>query len=168
MAIGTIGMTQPVKGRRSYGCWRFEAAPGGACASARLPRFRHLRPFRLTASVVAMVLAVPAAMADSFGSVRYDAAGDQLIVTMVYEGTNSHHHFSVQWGECQSLDHHPGAPPNQIGIQVLDDQGNDAAERQYTETLRIPLASLSCKPARVTLLTEPEVSGLGRMSIDVP
>lgn len=122
----------------------------------------------LLACAAAMVLSAPAVMADSFGSVHYDAAGNQLIVTMVYDGSHAHHHFTVRWGSCQSLDHHPGAPPSQIAVQILDDQGDDAAKRKYTRTLRISLASLSCRPARVTLLTEPEVFGFGRITIDVP
>lgn len=157
-----------MKLQQNYASWRFEAALGRACPSGRYSRLKGLRALWALASTAAMAVAAPAAMADSFGSVHYDAAGNQLIVTMVYEGTSPHHQFSVQWGQCQSLDHHPGAPPNQVGVQIVDDQGNDAAKKRYTRTLRISLAKLSCRPARVTLLTEPEVFGYGRISVDVP
>ena len=94
--------------------------------------------------------------AASFGSVHYDPGSDQLIVTVIYDGTNSNHHFSIQWGPCRKLEQ-PDQPAHQtIDVNILDDQWNDAATKTYTETVKVPLASLSCRPATVTLRTAPD------------
>jgi hypothetical protein len=102
-----------------------------------------------------------AVMAASFGSVRYDPSSDQLIVTMIYDGTNPNHHFSIEWGPCRKLDQ----PARQtIDVSILDDQWNDAATKTYTEMVRVPLATLSCRPATVTLRTAPDFL----TSLDIP
>lgn len=116
---------------------------------------------------VAIATAPAAATADSFGPVRYDPKGDQLIVTMIYDGTNPDHHFSIQWDPCRKLDQ-PGAPAHQVAVAVFDDQGDDAPSKSYAKTISVPLAALSCRPARVTLVTEPNISGLGRRTLDIP
>ena len=120
------------------------------------------------------------ALADYFGAVRYDPKTDQLIVTVMYDGTNSHHHLSIQWGSCLKL-YQPRAvgpdgrplvePPHQIELDILDDQGSDLAKKTYTKTITVPLADLSCRPARVTLLTEPYADmpyGPGTRTLDIP
>jgi hypothetical protein len=126
--------------RRSEVSSRFKSPREAECPVVRRFRLKERGLAWLIAGAAGMALIAPAVMADSFGPVHYDAAGNQLIVTMVYEGTRLHHHFSVHWGRCRSLNH-PGAPPNQINVQILDDQGDDAAKRKYTRTLRISLAS---------------------------
>lgn len=128
----------------------------------RLGDFRAFLPI-----TVAVAMATAAAMADSFGPVRYDPKSDQLIVTMIYDGTNPDHHFSIQWDPCRKLDQ-PGAPAHQIAVSIIDDQGNDTAGKSYTKTISVPLAALSCRPARVTLVTQPNISALGRTTLDIP
>ena len=124
-------------------------------------RLIESRPLLLIAVAVAMATAAGSAMAASFGPVRYDPSSDQLIVTMIYDGTNPDHHFSVQWGPCRKLDQ----PARQtIDATLLDDQWNDAATKTYTETVRVPLASVSCRPATVTLKTAPDFI----TSLDIP
>ncbi len=135
---------------------------------------------RILALATLLATASAPAMADWFGPVRYDPKGDQLIITVMYDGTNSHHHLSVQWGSCLKLDQpravgpngHPlEQPPHQIELDILDDQGNDAAKKSYTKTITVPLADLSCRPARVTLLTEPRpyrIYGPGIATLDIP
>jgi hypothetical protein len=130
-------------------------------------RLEDSRAFLLITVAVAMATAPAGVMADSFGPVRYDPKSDQLIVTMIYDGTNPDHHFSIQWDPCRKLDH-PGAPAHQIAVSIIDDQGNDATRKSYTKTISVPLAALSCRPARVTLVTEPNISGLGRTTLDIP
>ena len=125
-----------------------------------------LRAVSLSAVAVAMAAVTADARADNFGSVRYDAKHDQLIVTMSYDGTNPNHHFSVAWGSCLELDQ-PGAPAHQIDVDILDDQGNDVAERPYTRIVKVPLADLSCRPARVTLVTSPSAAW-NRETLDIP
>jgi hypothetical protein len=93
------------------------------------------------------------ARADNFVNVRYDKRTDRLIVTMVYGGTNPNHHFSLKWGECQA--NQSGDLPG-VTAEVLDDQFEDRAERDFTKTLRFGLAGMPCsRPASVTLRTAP-------------
>jgi hypothetical protein len=83
---------------------------------------------------------------------------------MIYDGTNPDHHFSIQWGACRKIDQ-PDQPAHQIiDLSILDDQWNDAATKSYTKTVSVPLASLSCRPATVTLRTAPDFYA----SVDVP
>lgn len=105
---------------------------------------------------IAMMTATAAVMADTFGLVHYDPKSDQLIVTMIYEGTNPNHNFSIQWGRCRKIVNQLGDSAHQIiNLDILDDQGNDAARESYTKTVRVPLTGLSCRPATVTLWTPP-------------
>src|ERR1700722_17121981 len=77
-----------------------------------------------TAGAAALLLLVRSADADNFGRVIYDSKTDQLVVTMLYRGTNPDHKFTLKWGACQ---------PNQSGglpgvtVEVLDDQFDDRA-----------------------------------------
>jgi hypothetical protein len=127
-------------------------------------RSQGSRGFLPIAVAVAMAADGAAVMAATFGTVRYDPTGDQLIVTMIYDGTNPDHHFSIQWGPCRKA-HQSDQPAHQtIDVSILDDQWNDAATKTYTETVRIPLASVSCRPATVTLRTAPDFF----TSLDIP
>ena len=140
------------------------ATLGLASALGERRRLGHSRAFLLTAVTGAMAMDTAAVVAANFGSVHYDPNSDQLIVTMIYDGTNPDHHFSIQWGPCHKVDQ-PDQPAHQIiDVSILDDQWNDAATKSYTKTVRVPLASLSCRPATVTLRTAPDFYA----SIDVP
>lgn len=78
------------------------------------------------------------------------------IVTVFYSGTNPNHHFSIEWGRCRMLrDRLHGPGPRTIGLRLLDEQGNDAAIKQDTKVIKVPLARLSCRPATVTLWIPP-------------
>ena len=94
------------------------------------------------------------ALADAISAVHYEPQGDQLIITVLYDGTHPHHHLYVRWGRCTRLrDQLHGPGRRVIRLEVLDAQGNDAAVRPYTETLKVPLAGMHCRPATVTVLT---------------
>ena len=135
-----------------------------ASAAAVRHRREDSHAFLLITVAVAMATDTAGVMAATFGSVHYDSGSDQLIVTMIYDGTSPNHHFSIQWGPCRKLDQ-PGQPAHQtIDVSILDDQWNDAATKSYTQTVRVPLANLSCRPATVTLRTAPDFV----MSLDVP
>lgn len=110
--------------------------------------------FLLITVAVAAISNPRTTMAGAFGPVHYDPKSDQLIVTIIYDGSNPNHHFSIQWDPCRELDQ-PGAPAHQVAVLIIDDQENDEAKKSYTKTIRVPLAALSCRPARVTLLTNP-------------
>lgn len=92
------------------------------------------------------------ALADNFSNVHYDARGDQLIVTMLYRGTNPNHKFSLQWGPCK--DWKGGG--HEIEANVLDSQWQDAAQKNFKTTMHFSLADLNCRPARLTLRTSPQ------------
>jgi hypothetical protein len=94
-----------------------------------------------------------AAKADNFASVRYSPQTDQLIVTMLYRGTNPHHHFSLKWGPCQA--NQSGDLPGATA-EVLDDQYDDAAQQDFSKTVRFSLGDMPCaRPASVSLRTAP-------------
>jgi hypothetical protein len=140
------------------------ATLGLASALGGQRRVEHSRTFLLIAVTVAMVTATAAAMADTFGPVSYDPSSDQLIVTMIYDGTNPDHHFSVQWGRCHKANQSDQPAHQTIVASILDDQWNDAAASTYTTTVKVPLATLSCRPATVTLKTAPDFY----TSVDIP
>jgi hypothetical protein len=92
-----------------------------------------------------------AGRADSFQRVSYDPATDELVVVVAYSGTNPDHQFSVKWGRC--IDH--GAGGREIVGELLDRQFQDAAERDFTKSVRVSLAKLACRPAAITLRIAP-------------
>ena len=115
------------------------------------------------ASLAALLTTVIGKAAD-FGAVRYDPKSDQIIVTMTYDGTNPNHHFSIHWGPCRKRED-PWLPTQYfVDVNILDDQGDDAAKQSYTETVRVPLVAISCRPVTVTLWTPP---GLYSPAIDI-
>lgn len=90
------------------------------------------------------------ARADNFGRIYYDKKTGQLVVTMIYRGTNPNHQFSLKWGECQ-----PGDLPS-VTAEVLDDQFNDLATTNFKKTVRFDLSDMPCaRPASVSLRTAP-------------
>ena len=104
---------------------------------------------------LACLLAMPRpASADSFGPSHYDRATDQLVVTMLYGGTNPNHTFTLKWGACELDDSGRRLPL--VNADVLDDQFNDVEQQQYEVVVRLSLAGMPCaRPAIVTLSTPP-------------
>jgi hypothetical protein len=92
------------------------------------------------------------AHADTFAKAYYDSRTDQLVVGMIYGGTNSQHAFTLQWGQCQDVS---GSNWHDVAAEVLDSQWQDQAVRPYEKTVRFSLAGIPCRPARVTLRTAP-------------
>ena len=90
--------------------------------------------------------------ADSFAKAYYDTRTDELVVSMIYGGTNSNHTFTLQWGQCQNVN---GSKVHEVAAAVLDSQWQDQALRRYTKIVRFSLAGIPCRPARVTLRTAP-------------
>jgi hypothetical protein len=89
--------------------------------------------------------------ADNFQKVSYDSSTDELVITVIYRGTNADHQFSVKWGPCADGDD----GRHTIVGELLDQQFQDAARKNYKKTVRIGLADLGCRPAVVTLRTAP-------------
>jgi hypothetical protein len=95
----------------------------------------------------------PTAHADNFGEIYYDGKNDQLVVTMLFRGTNPNHKFSLKWGECQA--DQSGNLPG-VTVEVLDDRFDDEEQQDFKKTMRFSLEGLPCRrPASVTLRTAP-------------
>jgi hypothetical protein len=109
------------------------------------------RIFLAVLAASAATLAAGYAAAESFGRVLYDARNDELIVTMLYSGTNPDHEFSLKWGACIA---HPDGSTD-VTAEVLDSQARDAARQDFRKTVHLSLAGLSCRPAKVTLRAAP-------------
>ena len=108
----------------------------------------------------ASVIAAGQASADAFGDVTYDAKTDELVVTLLYSGTNPDHAFSLEWGRCMK---HPDGTTDVTG-EVIDSQARDAVSQEFQKTVRLSLAGLPCRPATVTLHSLPNA----RISVPVP
>jgi hypothetical protein len=113
-----------------------------------------VRTTLLLVLMVILISRVPLdeARADNFSSVRYDPQTDEIVARMLYRGSNSNHQFSLQWGTCTEREDGSG---KQIAVDVIDNQWNDAALRDYRRTARFSLDDMTCRPARVTLRTPP-------------
>ncbi|MGA9025563.1 MAG: hypothetical protein WB440_05860 [Steroidobacteraceae bacterium] len=107
---------------------------------------------RMSLLLLAGLMLARAAAADNFSEAHYDAAKDQLVITMIYRGTNPDHTFSLQWGKCRDV---AGSSVHEISAEVLDSKFMDAAQTNFKTTTRIDLAGLACRPAKVTLRTAP-------------
>jgi hypothetical protein len=118
-------------------------------ARSFLQNYKFVRAAGLACGLSLLMLC---ARADNFSRVYFDAATDQLVVTMRYRGTNSDHVFTLQWGQC-------GQPQNgqlpEVAAEVLDSKALDAATKDFKTTTRFDLADLPCRPAKVTLRTAP-------------
>jgi len=101
---------------------------------------------------IASSILAQTAQADNFANVYYDAGKDQLVVTMAYRGTNRHHRFSLQWGQCNPSQ---DGTSNEVTVDVLDSQWQDDSVNDYQKTTRFSLAAMPCRPANVTLRSAP-------------
>lgn len=107
---------------------------------------------RISIAILGVALvAAGRASAEAFGAVTYDAKTDELVVTMLYSGTNSDHVFSLKWDECTK---HPDGT-NDVTAEVIDSQERDAASQDFKKTVHLSLEGLTCRPATVTLRAAP-------------
>jgi hypothetical protein len=95
---------------------------------------------------------VSVARADTFSRVTYDAAHDELILTMAYRGTNPDHSFTLKWGTCKSS---AGGTESQLAAEVLDSQSQDPARQPFEKATRFSLSDIPCRPVKLTLRTAP-------------
>jgi hypothetical protein len=93
-----------------------------------------------------------ATQADNFSNVYYSVRKDQLVVTMAYRGTNPDHTFSLKWGQCKDLAEGGGS---EVDAEVLDSQWQDVEQSDFKKTMRFSLASIPCRPAKLTLRSAP-------------
>ena len=122
-------------------------------AGFRSTRRRHslYTPFACLFGLASSIL-VLSAHADDFSKVYYDASTDELVVTMIYSGTNPDHAFSLRWGQCKQA---TDRDPSEVEVEVLDSQWEDPARHDFNKTVRFGLTDLPCRPAKVTLRTAP-------------
>jgi hypothetical protein len=106
----------------------------------------------LAAALAFIMLVGPrAGHADNFQRVYYDPATDELVIVVLYRGTNPDHQFTLQWGPCIDRD----GNRHEIVAELLDQQYQDPARKDYKKTVRMTLAGMDCRPAAVTLRTAP-------------
>ncbi len=104
-----------------------------------------------------MVATPRPARADNFGAYYYDRATDQIVVTVLYGGTNPNHKFTLKWGKCEIDESGRSLPV--ATADVLDDQFNDVEKQQYAIVTHFSLADMPCpRPARVGFYTAPQFS----------
>ncbi|MGB6487389.1 MAG: hypothetical protein WBE91_10940 [Steroidobacteraceae bacterium] len=118
------------------------------------------RPLISSALVpLACLLAMPqSASADNFGPSHYDRATDQLVVTMLYGGSNPNHTFTIKWGTCELDD--SGRRMPLVNADVLDDQFNDVEQQQYKIVVRLSLAGMPCPRPAIVMLSSPPGSSI--------
>jgi hypothetical protein len=126
--------------------------------SGRLPQHSRVGIWAASA-LLALFFGMPA-MAITVDALRYDAAKDQLVMTIVYRGTNPDHKFSVQWDECKRLDDER----SQILGLLIDSQPDDLARQDFTIPFKIDLRDFPCRPAKVTIRTSAGFFA----SVDIP
>jgi hypothetical protein len=95
----------------------------------------------------AVLVAAGLSVAEDFGNAVYDGGADELIVTVMYSGTNADHQFSLLWDPC--VVHSDGT--TDVTAQLVDSQERDEARQEYQKVVRLSLKGLTCRPARVTL-----------------
>jgi hypothetical protein len=98
-----------------------------------------------------LLIAPPSSRGDNFRRVYFDSTTDELVIGIVYRGTNPDHQFTLKWGSCQTRSDNQ----RQITGELLDQQWQDAARQEYRKTLRFSLADLDCRPAVATVRTAP-------------
>src|SRR5258708_35984440 len=105
------------------------------------------------AAVLAFIVYIGprAGHADNFQNVYYDPATDELVIVVLYRGTNPDHQFSLKWGPC--IDR--GGNRHEIAAELLDQQYEDAARNDYKKKVRMSLAGKDCPPPAVTPRTAP-------------
>jgi hypothetical protein len=157
-----IEMARPQSSTLGHGSfpWLGSVRRGAAARSAAGDQGGDRRRRRSLAA--GCLLAASPVWSDTFSAAHYDPKTDELVVTIVYGGSNPDHQFSVKWGECQIVP--GGGNMHQTVLDVLDSQWNDASQQTYTKTVRFSLAGVSCRPAKVTLRTAPKYE----MTLQIP
>jgi hypothetical protein len=122
------------------------------CAGRLGARRVSLRLGMILLGGLAAAMPAAAVRADTFANAYYDAGKDQIVVTMIYRGTNPDHTFSLKWGRCKEP---PDGSAREIVAEVLDSQWQDPETQDFRKTTRFSLDTLRCRPAKLTLRTAP-------------
>jgi len=81
--------------------------------------------------------------ADNFQRAFYDPNTDELVIVVLYRGTNPDHQFSLKWGPCVDR----GGSRREIVAELLDQQYQDPA-RKDTRNSAHELGGMDCRPLR--------------------
>jgi len=87
------------------------------------------------------------ANADEVVHAYYSARTDQIVVTIAYLGAVPDHTFLIRWDSCRE----PSNTGRAINAELVDDQLEEAGGQRFTTVRRFDLASVSCRPAKLTL-----------------
>jgi hypothetical protein len=107
-------------------------------------------------AVVAIAAALTAwsdAQAANVTAMSYDRSTDQLVLEVSYRGTNDQHSFTVNWEECK--DYAFVDAKYQIMGNLVDSEPNDRGTNEFTKDLRFSLASIECRPVKLTIRSSP-------------
>jgi len=105
----------------------------------------------LACAAVALAILPAIAPAQTLLEAAYEPAGDQLIVTIAYQGTHPDHVFALDWEACRKA-----ADGRQTAVaRIIDKDGKDVARQDFRVERRFDLAGLACRPADVTLRLGP-------------
>jgi len=111
------------------------------------------RKVRCCAAALLSTSAAISLHAATFSQAYYDSKTNELVVTIIYGGTNPDHEFSIEWGDCGLLG--DDGSQHEIAARILDSQWGDEEQQTFTKTVRFSLATVNCRPATVTLHTAP-------------
>jgi hypothetical protein len=104
-----------------------------------------------TALLAALLMLVSGAQATNILELDYDDKLDQLVIVIAYRGSHPDHRFTLNWDECR--DYGFNDAEHQITAGLTDSDPDDRAEKEFRRTLKVPLSSLECRPAKVTVRT---------------
>ena len=96
-------------------------------------------------AIAAAFLALGEANAQTIAGAIYDPVREQLVVDIIYQGTNPNHQFDLVWGQCD------GESPHEVEARLIDRQGDDVADKEFRVRRRFDLKGLKCRPALLTL-----------------
>jgi hypothetical protein len=119
-------------------------------ASSEVRARGYLRGCLCACTLLAGLLGRPA-LADTFSAVSYDAAQNELVITMSYDGSNPNHAFTLRWGTCSV----GRSGIQSVPVEVLDNQWQDTTTQTYSKTTHFSLDAMPCRPARLSLRTAP-------------
>jgi hypothetical protein len=105
------------------------------------------------ATLVAVFAVSPQANAVNVLAMSYDKTTDQLVLKIAYRGTNDQHSFTVNWEQCK--DYAFVDAKYQVLGNLLDSQPDDPGTSEFTKDLRISLATVECRPVKLTVRTTP-------------
>ena len=110
----------------------------------------RLNKLKIVACAALLTLAFNAG-ATNILELKYDEKLDQLVLLIAFRGTHADHRFTLNWDECR--DYGFDDAEHQISATLTDSDPSDRADTEFKRTMKVPLASFECRPAKVTIRT---------------